>query len=326
MPGTFTVGEVSAEPGTSASGGLKLFTLPDGTLVQTPIVLINGAQSGAVLYVGAATHGDEVNGIEICRRVVENVDPKKLTGSIIIVPVHNPIAFWFRRRFNMLDGIDLNRVFPGREQAGATETLAHKLYHKAVSKANCIIDFHSASTGGRYCGAVLFVPDIDGGVGQKSLDFAKSFGGDVIVRTKAGKEYEGYILDKMLTMVAASNGIPGFCAELGTGNLLEEEYIEAGARGVGNVMKALGMTEGLAETSARNIICEELVAVRARCGGLLRVRAKLGTEAKQGDILGEVYAQLRKVEDIVAPVNGLVVRTQTMATVLPGDRVVCLGR
>jgi predicted deacylase len=320
------VGGISAEPGTSASGRLRLLKLPDGTDLESPIIVFRGVQEGPRLYIGAATHGDEVNGVEICRRLAETLDPKKLTGSVMIVPVHNPVAFRLRQRINPIDHTDLNRVFPGRENGSATEMLTHRLYREIVAQASFIIDLHSAAVGGRYCGPVLFVPDTGNDAGRESLRLARIFGGDVIIHTKLGKEYEGYLLDRTLTMVTAVNGIPGLCAELGVASILDEEYIKIGLKGIENVMKSLGMIEGRPETSSRNLVCSELVAVRSRSGGLLHVRIKAGAELKRDELLAQVYSPLSRVEDITAPVDGIAVRVQTAAVCLPGDRIVCLGR
>lgn len=327
MSPEFSIGNVKVGPGASSVHKLELFRLPDGTAVETSIVIVNGVDKGPTLYMGAASHGDEVNGIEICRRMSERINPKKLTGTVVMIPVHNPVAFWLRQRMNPFDAhLDLNRVFPGKPEGSLNEAIGYKLYEVA-SRANFVIDFHTAMTGGRFCGSVLYVPSTGDEVGERSLVLAKCFGGDIIIETKLGKEYEGTILDKTITMVAAANGIPGFLAELGTGNLLEEQYIEAGIRGVENVMKKLGMIEGQQEpTSAKSFVCSELVPLRVKYGGLVHIRTKLGVKVKRGELLAQVYTPLRKIEDITAPFDGLVVRKTTYAVAYSGDHIIDLGR
>lgn len=150
MPTGLSVGPIRANPGKKATGKLKLLELAGITSVEVPLIVINGINPGPVLYMGAASHGNEVNGIEICRRISQEINPGDLTGALVIVPIQNPMAFYLRRRASPIDNVNLDIVFPGRLDGSVSEIIAYKLYHEAISKADIVLDFHSAGSGEKY--------------------------------------------------------------------------------------------------------------------------------------------------------------------------------
>ena len=80
--------------------------------MSTPVLVVNGSKPGPVLCLTAAVHGDELNGIEIVRRVLYNLNAVKLSGTVIGVPIVNLQGFRRGSRY-LPDRRDLNRFFPG---------------------------------------------------------------------------------------------------------------------------------------------------------------------------------------------------------------------
>ena len=156
--GHLSAGPLNAAPGTVVRGQLDLVELADGTPVRFPLVLVNGARPGPRLYLGAAIHGDEVNGIAILAKVIAAIDPAQLAGSIVCVPVQHPLAFYADHRFPVsqfmkspLDQapIDAWTVFPGDVKGNLAQIVAGKLF-ALIRECSCAIDIHTPTRGGRY--------------------------------------------------------------------------------------------------------------------------------------------------------------------------------
>lgn len=116
----------------------------DGLSMPTPILVVNGAQPGPVLCLTAAIHGDELNGIEIVRRVLHGTDPEKLSGTIIGVPIVNLQGFQRSSRY-LTDRRDLNRFFPGNPQGSSASRIAYSFFKEIISHCNFLVDLHTGS-------------------------------------------------------------------------------------------------------------------------------------------------------------------------------------
>src|SRR4051812_564643 len=116
------------------------------TPVFIPVTVIHGSQPGPVLYIVAAVHGDEINGIEMVRQIRADVDPHKLHGTLILVHIANPISFTSMTR-DLPDGRDLNRFFPGRDRGSMASLIADAIFTKIVRISNYGIDLHTAASG-----------------------------------------------------------------------------------------------------------------------------------------------------------------------------------
>ena len=123
---TVTVGTASAAPGTIAKGVIPVTTLGSGTPLSIPVAVINGAKPGRVFWVNGAIHGDEPEGPLACQIALREVDPAKLSGTLVLCPVVNPPAFEAAQRGNPLDtfSYDMNRIYPGRANGYLSERLA----------------------------------------------------------------------------------------------------------------------------------------------------------------------------------------------------------
>ncbi len=331
------IASLKAESGTKAIGKLKVSEFPDGSPVDIPVILINGVEKGKLLYVGAGIHGDELTGIDICRLLSKEVDPLQLKGSIVILPILNPLGFRIRERNNVFDMLydNIELVFPGTLEGSPSQILAYHLYHDVISKADFVMDLHTGPSGGTCVPYAIPPPETGNGCGDISLEAAKVFGADIVLIDSRWwedgpdiirpKDYTGKILAKTLPVVCAEDGIPGICVELGEGNRLDDYYVQWGLTGVKNVMKHLGMIKGSIQKQGKNLVCNQRFHVRPKRGGLLHIAVKLGDQVKKGDLLAKVITPLDESEDLIAPVSGIVMRIQKVATVVPGDRAVSIG-
>lgn len=320
--------EVSA--GEVKRAALELTEMPDGLIVRIPLLLINGGRPGPRLYLGAAIHGDEANGVEILWNVLRNINPEKLNGSIICVPVQNPLAFHNDHRISIghylkspLDQapIDPWSIFPGDSDGNFAQRLAHQLY-ELIRSCDYAIDCHTPTRGGRYPPIAILPHYSIGESAERSFDLAKAFGSPYVIRPNTGF----YISDGILCVEAAKSGIPSFTFELGEGGRLEAEMIAEGARCIRNALRHLKMIEGDLETPEQTVIMSDFVGMRAKRGGLLHTEVALGANVRRGDVLArilDIYGD--EIERITAPQPGIFIRSTTLSTVTTGERVATLG-
>lgn len=325
------IGGIEVEPGSRRAGFVRALQLADGSWVEFPLIVLAGARPGSTFYVGAAIHGDEINGIEIVAKVAAGVDPTALAGTILAVPVQNPLGLRSQHRFPLgqllkspLDQspADMWVVFLGNPEGNSTEVMASVLWEQLVSRADVLLDIHTPTTGGRYAPFAFLPPRRFGAVARRAEELARAFGADFILDAEQGM----YVADGTPHVVLAARGGVGFGVELGEGGRLEAEPVERGVRGLTNLLRALGMLPGPVETFGRQIVIQRMTPVRCHRGGLLHLEAELGGELAEGqpiatvtDVFGEV------VERIRAPHAGPLVRITTFPTVTSGERVAQIG-
>lgn len=329
MP-SLDIAGISVPRGTRQRYSIELVELADGTKVSIPLDLINGAHPGPRLYLGAAIHGDEVDGVAILFRALADVDASKLRGSIVCAPVQHPLSFHADHRLPIsqfmkspLDQApaDAWTCFPGAKNGNLAQIVAATLF-EIISKCNWAVDIHTPTRGGRYVPIAILPHPKLGESHARAEQMAHAFGSGWIMRTDSGF----YVADGILCVEATRAGVPAFTFETGEGGRLEEDVVDDGARCIRNVMRWLEMIDGELQPAATTHVMKEFVGLRAARGGLLLTKAKLGDIVKKGDKLCSIvniYGD--EVEEIIAPSDGVFVRTTTLSTVSRGERAATLG-
>ena len=145
MTGNFIeIAKENVPPGKSRHIDIPVSRLPTQTLLSLPVKVVNGIQPGAKLWLSAAIHGDELNGVEIIRQVLDRIDAQKLRGTLITVPIVNVFGFIDQSRY-LPDRRDLNRSFPGSETGSLASRLANLFLREVVDKSTHGIDLHTAA-------------------------------------------------------------------------------------------------------------------------------------------------------------------------------------
>ena len=279
-----------------------------------PVHVINGRRSGPTLFLTAAVHGDELNGIEIIKRVLRLSALKQLRGCVIAVPIVNVFGFINRSRY-LPDRRDLNRSFPGREKGSIAARLANLVAQEIVAKADFGIDLHT--------GAIdrTNLPQIRGDLSDPEvLRLAEAFGAPVIINAN--------LRDGSLRQFAAENKVRLLLYECGEALRFDELSIVAGVRGIGRVMRALDM---LPARKRQRITIEPVRTsnttwVRAPDSGILAVHCRLGERVKRGQLLGTVSDPFgTKDADVLASVSGIVIGRSTSPLAHEGDALFHLG-
>lgn len=320
----------TVEPGRKTRLALPLCELGDGTAIKIPAIVANGAKAGPRVYIGATIHGDEVVGAAIVARLMAEVDPARLAGSIVAIPVQHPLAFQADHRIPIsqfmkspLDQspIDTWACFPGDANGNLSQILAAKIF--ALIKASSFaLDIHTPTRGGRYVPISILPAMSLSPHAERALWLAEQVSSGFIVKGDKGM----YVSRGIQCVEATSAGVPSFTFEIGEGGRLEPEVVDEGLRCMRNALIGLGMIEGKRVPARVNHVMRDFLGLRAKRGGLLYTLAKLGDVVEKGQPLArvvDVYGD--EVETFTAPERGVFVRATTLSTVSTGERVATLG-
>lgn len=304
--------QISVLPGTRAEARWKVGESFDGSVVETPVVVVNGAQPGPRLCLTAGVHGDELNGVEVVRRMVGDLDPTSIDGTVIAVPIVNLLGFARGSRY-LPDRRDLNRFFPGFAQGSAASRMAFNLFRSVIVHCDALVDFHTGSFNRSNLPQVrgdLRNPDV--------LAFTRRFGATPVLHSPG--------LRGMLRLAATDFDIPAVTFEVGGPYRLEPEKIDAAVQAIKTLMHQMGMTEQFRLWSEPQAIFYESRWVRVDQGGMLFSDVALGDRVREGQRLGKVVDPIRNLEhEINAPFAGRVIGMALNQVVLPGYAAYHLG-
>jgi len=309
------VGSVDVAPGTATVVDLPVADLYTHTQMTMPVHVINGRQPGPVVFVTAALHGDELNGIEIIRRLLARSALKRLRGCLLAVPIVNVFGFINRSRY-LPDRRDLNRSFPGREQGSIAARLAHLVATEIVAIANYGIDLHTGAVGRTN------LPQIRANLRDANVrSMAEAFGSPVII--------DSSLRDGSLRRFAADKGVPVIVYEAGEALRFDELSIRAGVRGVMRVLRSLDMLPERKNgwTPTQQVRANTASWIRSPTSGMFRSACRLGARVKAGQPLGTVSDPFgeRSIE-VATPASGLVIGRSTFPLTHEGDALFHIAR
>ncbi len=281
--------------------------------ISMPVHVVHGRQNGPVLFLSAAVHGDEINGIEIIRQVMAHSALARIRGTLIAVPIVNVYGFTTHTRY-LPDRRDLNRSFPGSQHGSLASRLAHVFATEIIDRSTHGIDLHTGAnhrTNYPHIRANLSNPDTEA--------LARAFGTPVII--------DANMRDGSLRQYAADKGIRSLLYEAGEALRFNPLAIRAGVRGVLNVMRALGMISGKSGTGQTVIKASTSSWVRAPQSGLLRLEEKQGSRVEKGACLGTISDAVgRNQTSVLAPATGIVIGHTMLPVVNEGDALFHIAR
>ena len=306
---------------TIAAGERRYINLPVADLythtpLDMPIHVINGRYSGPRLFITAAIHGDELNGVEIIRRVLKTKLLSRLRGTLIAVPVVNVFGVLNHSRY-LPDRRDLNRSFPGSGKGSMADRLASLLMREVVSKCTHGIDLHT--------GAIhrSNLPHIRANLDDpETAELARAFGVPLLINAN--------LRDGSLRLAASDLGVPTLLYEAGEALRFDEMSIRAGVSGILSVMRQLGMlSKG---TSKRTPLAAPVEArstfwVRSPQGGILRTHVRLGEKVTPNTLLAVVSSPFGDKEQwVTTPYQGIVLGRSSLPLVNEGDALFHIAR
>lgn len=273
MPEIIEINGEKIAPGEDKHIYLNVARLPTYTNIDLPVRVIRGQKDGPVLLLTGGLHGDEINGIEIVRRIITgNVDSLK-SGTIVAVPLMNVYGFIQNVR-GVPDGKDINRSFPGSKGGSLANLVAYTIMNEIIPKIDYGIDFHTGGASRSNYPQVRCVFDI-----EKNMELAYAFAPPVILNSG--------LIDKSFRKAADRKGKQILVYETGESLRFDEIGIKEGVAGTLRVMKHLGMIDSAPEGHETKIY-QKSRWVRARYAGLFHPRIKLGEEIKTRQQVGKI--------------------------------------
>ena len=312
--------------GLTAKPGEKLGTRVSidikGHATSIPIFLINGAKEGPTLVVTAGIHGGEYPCLEAAARLGRTIDPGDLAGQMVIVPSCNPIAFKTRSIYiTPIDGLNLNRQFPGDPNGTYTRALADWLFTNIITIGDYYIDMH----GGDMIEALVpFVSyNITGNdeVDGNAKKMAMAYGIRAVLEKKdvgglAGTTYAA----------AARAGIPALLTEAGGQGVWNEDEVWILESGVRRVMTHFGMYEGIKDAGEKPQVLGGWEWLSSEHDGLFYSNVNIGDIVKKGQSLGHVSDIFGYVlQEAVSPVSGEILFLVTSLAMNEGDPLMAIA-
>jgi predicted deacylase len=284
----------------------------DGLAAPTPVLAINGALPGPTLCLTAAVHGDELNGIEIVRRVMYDIDPRRLSGRIVGVPIVNLDGFRRGSRY-LSDRRELNRHFPGSARGSLAARVAHSLLEEILSHCNLLVDIHTGSLGRTN------LPQVRADMRRDEVvEFTKGFGHIVVLHSPG--------TSGMLRRTTQARGIHTATLEVGEAQRLQSKPVEAGVRAINRLLQRQRMYQRLFPLGSPEPVYYESTWERAPTGGILLNGVRLGAYVAAGQELGAVIDPITNARTpIPARVAGRVIGMAVNQVVMPGFAAYHLG-
>ena len=286
--------------------------LADATWVTVPVKVAVGSRPHPRLVAIAGIHGDEPEGMLSLLDFWSRCDPGKLHGTVVLVPVANPTAFASHQRRSPLDGLDLNRIFPGKADGAPSERLAYRLFYEVIAGADLVFTMHGWYSVGTVVPYVE-VPGREEPTACRSLEAAKAAG---FRRIREGGWPEG-----VFGQAANARGIPVIEAEIGGHGMSTPENRAAYVDHLTRLLQYLGILSG----SPPPNVDPELYArgqLYAPAGGMLWLAVRVEDEVQAGALLGTITdLHGNQLAEMRAPYAGLVAGVRTFVSVNPGDHV-----
>jgi predicted deacylase len=284
----------------------------EGFVSPTPVIVLNGAGPGPVLCLTAAVHGDELNGIEVVRRVLDDVDVEELNGALIGVPIVNIQGFYRGTRY-LPDRRDLNRYFPGDPRGSAATRMADSFFNQIVRHCSALIDLHTGSLNRTN------LPQVRADLNNPSVTrMTRAFGATVVLHSVGAKG--------SLRRAATDANVPAVTFEMGEPMRVQPEQVEHGAKAIGTLMYALGMTRQRRYWGDPESVYYASKWVRVDHGGILFSDVALGEQVSEGELLGVVTDPISNQQHrVYAPLGGRILGMALNQVVLPGFAAYRIG-
>ncbi|MGI9326671.1 MAG: succinylglutamate desuccinylase [Pseudomonadales bacterium] len=283
-----------------------------GTTVPTPILVAHGAQTGPTLCLTAAVHGDELNGIETVRRVIHDVAPEKLNGTLIGVPIVNMAGFQRHSRY-LPDRRDLNRFFPGHPRGSSASRIAYSFFKEVIVRCDGLVDLHTGSF------HRTNLPQLRANLNNDAVvKLTEGFGSTIILHSDGGVG--------TLRRAAVEAGIPAVTLEAGEPLRLQGDEVRHSVKGIYTLLETLGMYDKRGIRGGPEPVYYTSEWVRADTGGILFSSIKLGKRIKRDDLLGTVTDPIsNEQEEIRSPYSGRVIGMALNQFVMPGFATYHIG-
>lgn len=321
--GAITVGTATASRGKTVFGELKVAELNDSSPINIPVAIVQGETDGPVLWVQNGVHGDEYVGLGAIQWLLRDLDPARLRGTVIALPVVNIMAYRERSRMASQDGLDMNRMYPGKPLETAmhlqahTELILYALTNYMKAYADVILDCHDGSAIATMSPYAQYF-DSASDAGKKSRELAIATGMSIVWRSS-----QGFIDEKApgsLKTFLNQVGIPGLTLEVGGQGRLDRKDVSRMNLALRNCLVHLGMVDGKLERPDDQVFINKAKWLRPSKGGSFWPNVEPLQRVSQGDLFATVTDLFgREKERLLAPTDGIVVGIRTHGTAHTGE-------
>jgi uncharacterized protein len=306
----FRLGELDVAPGRSGTGELPIARLVTGTRISLPVQVFHGRKEGRTVWLSAAVHGDEINGVEIIRRVTSGLDARTISGTVIAVPIVNVHGFLNGDRY-LPDRRDLNRSFPGSPTGSLAARIANLFMTEIVSRCDVGIDLHTGSD--HRTNLPQIRADLDD---PETRKLAEAFGAPLMLHAK--------IRDGSLRGAATEQGATVLLYEGGEAMRFDGEALSTGVAGIRRVLAELGtVVDDGGGPRPVPVEARRSFWVRARRSGIALIDCELGEVVRRGQLLGVIHDSVgRRLSQVNATHSGVIIGRVQQPLVNQGDALI----
>ena len=320
----FTVGTASAAPGEKATGYINV---PAGVDAATniPVVVVHGAKPGPVLAIVSGAHGTEYASIIAVERLIQHLDAKEISGTVILVPLVNVNSFEQKvPHVNPVDGANMNRMYPGKADGTQTQRASWLITKEVVEPCDYLIDLHGGDLDENLRPYSYWPKTGDEKLDATTHEMVLAFGLDnIIIDTGRTKEPND---SRYLDNTALTRGKPAITAEAGYAGTVEPDDVEMLVRGSVNVMRYLKMLPGTVTPVENPVWFSKVVTGISAHDGIFHPLVEKRTYVQQGMKLGYITDFFGKtIEDVRAPVTGVLLYICAVPSMKKGNTAVDVG-
>jgi predicted deacylase len=322
---SFTVGPVTAAPGSAAAGTLDVAARAGDPGTTIPITVIHGGQSGPVLALIAGTHGMEYVPIVALQRMRTAIDPKSLRGTIVMVHVANMPSFLGRTiYYSPVDGKNRNRVYPGKADGTISERIADTITREVIARATHVVDLHCGDGNESLRPYSYWITTGDPKVAEAGRAMALAFGLDHIVVDNARPTDPAASI--YLSNTAITRGKPAITTETGGLGVVDDASIALIERGVAGLMRHLGMRPDGPAPIAAPVWIDTNEVLRASATGMFYAAVTRGQTVRKGAKIGHITDFHGKiVEEVASPFDGQILYVIGTPPISKGEPVAMVG-
>jgi predicted deacylase len=322
--GNFTVGTASAAPGEKATGFIEVPAGVDAA-TQIPVVVIHGAKPGPVLAIVAGSHGTEYASIIAVERLIKQLDPKEISGTVILVPLVNVNSFLQKvPHLNPVDGKNMNRMFPGKPDGTQTERASWLITKQVVEQSDYLIDMHGGDLDESLRPYSYWPRTGNEKLDTVSREMVLAFGLDniIVFENRPTDPNDSRYLDN----TAETRGKPAIVVEAGYAGTAETDDVARLVRGCLNVMRDRKLLPGEVAPVEHPVWYSKVVSVTSEQMGVFYPLVKRGTYAQEGMRVGYVTDFFgNTIEEVRAPVSGVVLHICAVPSMKKGDDLIDIG-
>jgi predicted deacylase len=312
---SFEFGGRSIATGTRETVELEVSVLANSTRMSLPVHVVHGAKPGPVFFISGVVHGDEIQGVEIVRRILMAPELSNLNGTLLAVPIVNGFGFLNHSRY-MPDRRDLNRSFPGSDHGSLASLLADLFFRDIVMRSAFGIDFHTAALHRTNLPQIRMAPD-----DAELQVLAEAFAPPVILTSK--------LRDGSLRQSAKENGVKVLLYEGGEALRFDEAAIEAAVDGTLRVMASVGMIADAPKKADHQVPVASSSSSwqRAPEGGILHSLRRVGDKVVENEEIGVISDPLGTHSvPVLCDEDGIIIGCTNLPIVNRGDALFHVAR